>query len=440
MAWSTPDLSDITAVLTGLLQSALNAANPSASNIKLYNTSPDAARKTDGYCHLTLYLLHVGRDPYWRNTPVAGPRPQLNNAQPLSLNLSYLLTAWDDVDFASEQRAMSIALQAIHSTPIVTQKVIQNDALSQYLPQGEFTVSIEADTIEEMSRLWQAITAPIRLSALIRAGVVFIAPAVTPLAPKPAPTVANLSVSPEPTPPPPPPAVSTQPPLLFAGGSVSMQAVLPATADPNQIVATNGPVTAVGGSTLVLAGNALNLPDAAQVFLSGPGIATPLDVTAWRQTPTLPASQIDQLWLTLPTAYADPASGLPAPPAALPTPGLFSLSVGSTALATRSNAIPIAIAPLVTGVAIPPQLLPNAAGVYAIAGAGFAPAQTIVALGTTPLAKVAGPAPAAGQFTVTATAIQFMLPSPAPANGAYPVLIQVNGIAAAPGWVVVVGP
>jgi hypothetical protein len=33
-----------------------------------------------------------------------------------------------------------------------------------------------------------------------------------------------------------------------------------------------------------------------------------------------------------------------------------------------------------------------------------------------------------------------MLPSPLPPKGDYPVLIQVNGIAAAPGWVVEVGP
>jgi hypothetical protein len=136
--WSTADLSDITAVLTGLVQAALNAAVPSASNIKISNNSPDA-RTSDSYCHLTLYLLHVGRDPYWRNTPVAGPRGQLNSAQPLSLNLSYLLTAWHDTDFASEQRAMTIALQAIHSQPIVNTAVIQKDGLSQYLPNGEFT-------------------------------------------------------------------------------------------------------------------------------------------------------------------------------------------------------------------------------------------------------------------------------------------------------------
>jgi hypothetical protein len=94
------------------------------------------------------------------------------------------------------------------------------------------------------------------------------------------------------------------------------------------------------------------------------------------------------------------------------------------------------VAPRVDGVTYPPQLLPNAAGVYSIAGAGFVPGATLVALGALPLTPAA--AAAAGQFTVSPTAIAFMLPNPAPAKGSYPVLIQVNGIAAAPGWVVVV--
>jgi hypothetical protein len=79
---------------------------------------------------------------------------------------------------------------------------------------------------------------------------------------------------------------------------------------------------------------------------------------------------------------------------------------------------------------------------YTVKGAGFSAASTIVALGALPLVKAATPAPTAGQFAVdgTGTTITFMLPSPPPANGDYPVLIQVNGIAAAPGWVVEVGP
>jgi hypothetical protein len=65
-----------------------------------------------------------------------------------------------------------------------------------------------------------------------------------------------------------------------------------------------------------------------------------------------------------------------------------------------------------------------------------------VAFGTVPLIKALTPTPLAGQYTVNAagTQIQFMAPTPTPAKGNYPVLIQVGGIAATPGWVVVIGP
>jgi hypothetical protein len=65
-------------------------------------------------------------------------------------------------------------------------------------------------------------------------------------------------------------------------------------------------------------------------------------------------------------------------------------------------------------------------------------ATTTVAIGATPLTKSAAPTPNAGEFIVDAagTAISFKLPSPPPPTGSYPVLIQVNGIMAHPGWIV----
>jgi hypothetical protein len=428
MAWSTPDLSDITQVLIGLVQTAINGSTLPVASIKLTAQSPETARDgADGYCHLTLYLLHVGRDPHWRNAPVSGPRPQFNDAQPLSLNLSYLLSAWHKDDFTTEQRAMSIALQAIHSTPIITNDIIQQDLLTQWLPNGEFNISIEADTIEEMSRLWQAFAVPIRLSALIRVGVVFLAPAKPMVAPKLPPTAANLSVLPEPT------AAATRP-LLFAGTGQTLPPT-PDNAAASLVTASNGPLIVVGGSPSSIAGNGLTPALAPDIFLAVPGTATEWQVTSWRQ----PTSQPNRLDLAPPSAYADPASATPPPPAAAPLPGIYQLTVGGVAPNSRSNAIPVVIAPRVDNVLIPPLLAPDPnTSIYAIAGAGFVPATTTVAIGAAPLVKSAAPIPNAGEFTVDAagTAISFKLPSPPPPSGSYPVLVQVNGIAAHPGWIV----
>jgi Pvc16 N-terminal domain len=431
MAWSTPDLSDITQVLKGLLDTAVNNSTLPAANIKVLCDSPDTARQTDGHCHLNLYLLHVGRDPFWRNTPVAGPRPQLNSAQPLSLNLSYLLTAWCDKDFVSEQRAMTIALQAIHSQPIVTHDLIASDLLTAWLPNGEFLMSIEADALDEMSRLWQAFTVPMRLSALVKVGVVFIAPATPTPPPAIPPSTVNLAVSPEP--------MTATVPMLMAGFGEQSPPV-PADADPSQVTATIGPLVAVGGlpalggGTLVVAGNGLDLPAAADVFLSVPGTTTEWKVTSpWRQN-VAPG----ELELLFPAVYADPATSLPAPPNAMPLPGLYNLAVGAGT--TRSNTIPIAVAPRVDDVVNPPILPANAGGFYAIAGAGFVPAAaaTTLGFGGVALTYSAAATPAAGEFTVDAAgeAIVFLPPAATP-PGSYPIQLAVNGISASTGWVVV---
>jgi hypothetical protein len=428
--WSTPDLSDITQVVLGILQSYVTG---SVANVNVTAMSPEVARKDSSLCQLTLYLLHVSRDPFWRNTPVGGPPAQLNAAQPLSLNLSYLLTAWHDTDFGSEQHAMSVALQAIHSFPIVNAKVLGRSGLpaqllqtfQQWMPNGgEFTMSIEADTIEEMSRLWQAFACAIRLSALIRVGVVFVAPQATPILPYPQATVANVWVNP--TPPGAQPTSVTTPLLFSSGGGTFTPA--PSGTDPDLVQATAGPVIAAAGSDLMIFGYGLDPADAPDVFLGAPASATPWTVTSWRQKTTT----FGALDLLLPSAYGAAASSTTLPP-----PGLYSLSVSGAAAGARSNAIPLVIAPRVDNVAVPPQLVPDGTGLYSIAGAGFIPGATIVALGTIPL--TAANAPGHGQFAVSAAgdAISFMLPNnPSPADGAYPVLIQVNGIAAEPGWFV----
>jgi hypothetical protein len=438
-AWSTPDLSDVTQVLRGLIETAVNHSSLSVGNIQVLCDSPDTARQSDGHCHLNIYLLHVGRDPFWRNTPVQGPRPQLNSAQPLSLNLSYLLTAWCDKDFTSEQRAMSIALQAIHSNPIVTHDLIVSDLLTHWLPKGEFVMSIEADTIEEMSRLWQAFTVPMRLSALIKVGVIFVKPLEPVSTPAIPPSTANLDVS----------LMAKDLPGIIpqlTGGLGAQVPPLPPGAGLSDVSPVIGPLVVVGdgsvtylgngasGGTVAIAGVGLDLPAAVEVFLSVPGTATEWDVThPWRQN-----KASDELYLALPGNYADPA--VTPPPAATPLPGLYSVAVGVGVGpgSFRSNAIPLAIAPRIDGVTSPPILSANAAGLYVMTGAGFvASSATTVSLGGSGLAYTGTATPGHGEFTVDSagTQITFLPPTAIP-SGAYPVLLAVNGVAATTGWVV----
>jgi len=416
--WSTSDLSDITLVIKGLVDQAIQNAGPGAANIKTSCNSPEISRTDGSGCHLTIYMLHIGRDPYWRNMPVAGGMAQRNKSQPLSLNLSYLLTAFCERDFVLEQRAMSIALQAIQANPIMNQLTAPADPMWSVLPGGEFVISIEADTIEEMSRLWQAFTVPIRLSALIKVSVVFIEPAAMPVVPYPAPSTANLSVGPEN-----PLAVTPS----LADSFAQIFAPAPPDATPAQITSTLTPLAGAAGASLAISGS--GFVTGTKLFLAARGVGE------WEVTPWITSLTADELLLLLPATYAALGSLAPWPNTVTPLPGTYSLSVTSGTVS--SNAIPLVIAPAVSGLKNPP-LLKGAAGIYTIDGGGFVPAETTLTLGATALTRGTITPPGAGDFYVDPAGafVTFALPTGTP-SGDYPVLLAVNGIAASGGWVAV---
>jgi hypothetical protein len=383
---------------------------------------PAVARR-DGTNVLSLYLLHVSRDPYWRNAPVQGVRAQLNSAQPLSLNLSYLLTSYAEKSWQMEQYLMSVALSYFHANPIHIGTSV------------EYTVTVEADSIEEMSRLWQAITVPIRLSAMFRVAVIFLTPADSPQPDMPTPVEANISVGADLNLPAPVPPVNPQ---LFEMAVQLRYRVPPGSTDILQVVSLPGLPVAVGGETVRARGSGLTGVNASAVFLSVGGSEWP--ITSWRVLETSAsgtAGDADELVLALPATYAaTPAAG-----SALtdtPLPGNYLLTVGNPGTSFRSNALPVAIAPIMTGLGpLPPVLIPDPlTSVYTMDVSGLVTGETAVLLDTTLLAIGAAPAPGVVVVDPVAGTASWMLPSPSPfASKSYvQVRVQVNGIEAPPAW------
>jgi hypothetical protein len=440
MAWSVDDLSTITQLLIDRLNAAVLASPQYINQHFPYevNGLMPAVTRTDGTSVLSLYLLHVGRDPYWRNTPVQGSLAQPNQRQPLSLNLSYLLTSYSERNWALEQLLMSIAFEYFHANPVY------------HTPTVEFTVTVEADTIEEMSRLWQAITVPIRLSALFRVAVVFLAPALPPLPDARPPVEVNLSVAPDlnaPTPIPLPApqlfdfAIETQ--YRVPPGSVfdpdAAPVFTPSDLNPTAI---NTPPVVVGGQTVRVRGSGLNQPDAAAIYLYSGATEWPLNIAATYFTRLFgtsasgTAGDADELVFEIPQTYATlPAPGTPL--TATPLPAAFTLAVGNAVTPARSNALPITFAPTVTNIGPGESVLaPDAAEVYTFTASGLIAGETAVLIENTTL--TIGAAPAAGVASVDATigTIAFMLPSPTGfASKTYVrIRIIVNTVEAPPGW------
>ena len=150
MAWSVLDLSSITDELIEQLRALIgpsssvwktNGGSIDFFPVTVSGAMPEADRNASG-CLLSLYLLHVSQDPYFRNTPTIPPVPQLNRSQPLSLNLRYLLTSYADKLYNQEQQAMSIAIRFFH------ENAIRHIAS----PQQEYSITMEVETADEMSR------------------------------------------------------------------------------------------------------------------------------------------------------------------------------------------------------------------------------------------------------------------------------------------------
>ncbi|MBK8211889.1 MAG: DUF4255 domain-containing protein [Rhodospirillales bacterium] len=176
MALGMLDLSIVTDRLIEQLNGCTSASqlwlNATKFEIKYTGLAPDAARQGEG-CQVSVYLFHVTVDKFHRNTFPTGGTAQTIPEHPLALTLYYLLTAHSASDYIQEQRAMSIALKCFHEHPTVRAKV-PIDATHDR--EEEFTLTIEPQTVDDIGRLWQAISSPMRLSAMYRASVVFLEP------------------------------------------------------------------------------------------------------------------------------------------------------------------------------------------------------------------------------------------------------------------------
>ena len=153
--------------------------------------SPEAARQGQG-AQLCMYLYHIDENSaqeslFWTAQAQAAGGPPIRY-QPLALDLYYLLSAFAEGNYVQEQQAMSIAMRVFHENPIVRGV----DAAGQ---PWEVTLTLERRSYDELSRLWQATTSALRVSAVYRAAVVLIEPEP---APPPGPPVSSVGLAVEP--------------------------------------------------------------------------------------------------------------------------------------------------------------------------------------------------------------------------------------------------
>lgn len=179
------DLSAVTDALTDLVRSQwasapiwaeLGLGSP-AFTPNISGLAPDAIREADGP-QLSMFLYHVesdnARESTWWSPEMVRSAGQPVRYLPFALDLYYLLSAYSRSNYAQEQQAMSVALRIYHANAVV-----RSGPPSPPDPgplAWQLTLTMEHRSYDELSRLWQATTVPIRLSVVYRAAVLFITP------------------------------------------------------------------------------------------------------------------------------------------------------------------------------------------------------------------------------------------------------------------------
>jgi hypothetical protein len=412
------DLSAVTDSLIGLVKSQWATApiwaelgsGPSFTP-NFTGLAPDAARQQPG-AQLSMYLYHVESDnaqeSLWWQPQMLDATGEPVRFVPLALDLFYLLFAYSEASYTEEQEAMSVALRVFHASPIV-----RSDP-GAAVP-WELSLTVEHRSYDELSRLWQATTVPLRMSLVYRAAVVFIEPDQLPK--QTVGTTTAFSVVAEPIPPP-VPAPGAGDPVLF--GTFRDGSYLGPASET--VPFSQSPATVAAGQTAWLLGSGLGVAGVSDsVYLLPPGGGPETDVTTWTVTAESSAAKFV---LTLPAAVGTA-------PADTPPPGVYQLRVGSGV--TRSGSVSVSVAAFVD-----PSGGPLLSGPipYTVHGAGFLTGATEVLVGTVALTEVAA-SPAAGQVSVdpSGTSLEFSPPQ-GPTGMIVPVRVRVNGIESDPSlWV-----
>lgn len=191
-------LAAVTAVLRDLLNDGLINSNVgSAFDFEVTVQPPDLLSATNGQPtnRLNLYLFRTTPNPGWVNVryPSRNPSGERISNPYLALDLHYILSAHSTDNFNAEI-LLGFGMQVLHEMPVLDRDDIRNSlsgpgvvdgsilpAAFQTLAAADLADQIEQIKIapqniglEEMSQIWTAVNAPMRMSALYLISVVLI--------------------------------------------------------------------------------------------------------------------------------------------------------------------------------------------------------------------------------------------------------------------------
>jgi hypothetical protein len=174
-------MSDFTAIreASKSLRALLNKQLDETTDPQLPSPSVTASlvspKELDAEGGLSLWLYRVVRNPELTNTPPTRIFPDKVGRPPLLLDLYYLITPLQEEPEA-DQVLLGRVMQTFHDTPVLR----GTDLTPSLRDTGyELRVNLEAQSIDQLAQVWQALQEPYQLSVCYQVQVVPVAPVVT---------------------------------------------------------------------------------------------------------------------------------------------------------------------------------------------------------------------------------------------------------------------
>lgn len=180
----------VSATLKRLLQDRMELPPSTQIDVTVSSLqSEQGGNSTDESERINLFLYRVSENGSLKNQEIPGQgHPAAYGRPPLSLDLHYLLTAYgtsNDGEFVDEslsQQILGSAMRVLHDFPIITEQVLteKSPAGQQILEESlrdeyeRVKVTLDPLTLEDMSKVWTALTLPYRLSTAYRVSVIQI--------------------------------------------------------------------------------------------------------------------------------------------------------------------------------------------------------------------------------------------------------------------------
>lgn len=153
-----------------LLQHFMDSGDPTLAAVDVFLESPRELRDAETAVGVSLWMYRVTRNEFTLNNPSPPAGESTFPRQPLPIDLHYLVTPLSE-DPGDEQDLMGRILQTFHDHSVVRGTDLRDELAGS---GHELRITLDALSLEDLTRVWNALQEPYSLSVPYQVSVVAV--------------------------------------------------------------------------------------------------------------------------------------------------------------------------------------------------------------------------------------------------------------------------